>query len=170
MSLSSVTAPGDLDRVVDGEQAAAALLDGDAVELDVIQRQRGIERDRARAPLPLRSASVAAGAGDLAGAGDIDGAAAAAAEIVDGAAVDGGARQRQGDAVVDLQRGAGIGHGVVEQRHRPGDLDRVVDGEQAAAALLDGDAVELDVIQRQRGIERDRTADAVAVEVGVGGR
>ena len=110
--------PGDLHRVVDGQQAAAALLDGDVVELDVIQRQRGIERDRMPDAVAVEVGVGAAGAGDLAGAGDIDVAAAAAAEIVDGAAVDGGARQRQGDAVVDLQRGAGIGHGVVEQRHR----------------------------------------------------
>ena len=48
---------------------------------------------------------------------------------------------------------AGVGHGVVEQRHRAGHLDRILDGQRA---VLEGDAVELDVVQRQRGIELHR--------------
>ena len=53
-----------------------------------------------------------------------------------------------------------------------GDLDRVVDGQQAErrGAVLEGDVVERDVIKRQRGIGLHRTAGAVAGEVGVGAR
>src|SRR6202022_678240 len=134
----------------------------------VVQRQDLAALDR-------HPAIVQLGAADLAVAADIDAAGAAGGAVIDGAAIDGDAAQRQRRGVVDLDDGAagGVGEGrpghrVVVERQDLAALDRYpavvqlgaadlavaadVDAAGAAGgAVIDGAAIDGDATQRQRG-------------------
>ena len=126
---------GHLHRAGDGERAARerAVLDDDAAERDVVEGEIGVERHRAGIRAATREAVEAGVVVDRARCGNMDEPAQAAAAVVDGAAVDGdaGQRQRVADGGVHRQGGAacGIGehgarHRVVVERQRPIGIDR----------------------------------------------
>src|SRR6185312_6932341 len=124
-------AVGDLN-----DAGEIGVVDGGAGDGDVVQRQRlaGIDVDVAVVDLGVAVDGRAAGDVDDAAAGAVDGA------VVDGAGIDGGARQRQGLAVGDLNDAGEIG-------------------------VVDGGAGDGDVVQRQRlaGID----VDVAVVDLGV---
>ena len=119
---------GDVAVIVQ-RQIGVANAAGAADGVVIVQRRRAaVADDGVVAVVTQRHRATA---GKRHAAGDLQLGRRGGAIELDRPAVDGGARQRQRAAVVNLQR-AGIGYGVVEQRHRAGHLHRIVDRERAA--------------------------------------